>query len=125
MFIALKEALLKYKKLKVLGLCFGHQALAKMYGGKVDKYNLYAGIEKIQFRKEKLLSYPYFSNILKFDHDLFISEYHGDSVSKIPNSFISIAGSDSCIHESMISEDGRCLSFQFHAEYTNSYTRGY
>lgn len=25
----------------------------------------------------------------------------------------------------MLSKDGRCLSFQFHAEYTNQYTKGY
>ena len=40
----LKEALPKCPKLKVLGLCFGHQALAKMYGGKVSQYDLVNGI---------------------------------------------------------------------------------
>lgn len=45
------EGLKKNKKLKLLGICFGHQAIASYYGGKVIKKMLTAGIEKVKFHK--------------------------------------------------------------------------
>ena len=60
MLAILKECLKKDEKLKVLGLCFGHQSLTKMYGGKVEKLPRYAGIEKIKFDKSIVSKLPYF-----------------------------------------------------------------
>lgn len=36
-------------KLKILGICFGHQALAQMFGGKIVQKNLLTGVERIDF----------------------------------------------------------------------------
>lgn len=45
----IKQGLKTNKKLKVLGLCFGHQAIAKYFGGSVERRDLYSGIEVIKF----------------------------------------------------------------------------
>lgn len=41
----LKKAIKNNPKLKVLGTCFGHQAITKMFGGKVAKKSLITGVE--------------------------------------------------------------------------------
>lgn len=40
----LNEGVQKNKKLKILGICFGHQAIALYNGGKVVKRELYPGV---------------------------------------------------------------------------------
>ena len=38
-------------KLKIIGLCFGHQAISKYFGAKVEPKPLVAGIERIFFKE--------------------------------------------------------------------------
>jgi anthranilate/para-aminobenzoate synthase component II len=45
----LKEAVKVNPKLKILGICFGHQVLAKMFGGKIVQKKQIAGVERIHF----------------------------------------------------------------------------
>ena len=52
-------------------------------------------------------------------------EFHNDYVTKIPSNFLVLGKSSSCEVESMISKDGRCLTFQFHCEYTYGYTKDF
>jgi GMP synthase-like glutamine amidotransferase len=37
----------KNKKLKVLGICFGHQLLSKYFGSKLEKKGRIGGIERV------------------------------------------------------------------------------
>jgi GMP synthase-like glutamine amidotransferase len=40
----LESGLKMNKNLRLLGLCFGHQAIAKHFGGEVERKNPYSGI---------------------------------------------------------------------------------
>lgn len=46
--INLDKAMKINLKLRILGVCFGHQAIAQFYGSKIEKTGRKGGIEKIQ-----------------------------------------------------------------------------
>ena len=79
------------KGLPVLGICFGHQILSKLNGGKVkqSKHREF-GLANIYKKKDSLLTKKFFNN--KNINKVWMS--HADQVSKLPNNFSVIASSD-------------------------------
>lgn len=57
-----KQAVDKNQKLRIVGFCFGHQFLAKAFGGKVIKKVKIAGIENIKFNSEVGKSFGLLNN---------------------------------------------------------------
>ena len=52
-----------------------------------------------------------------------LSQVHGDFVVSVPKGFVKIGSSNTCEIESMISEDMRIFTVQFHPEYSSEYWR--
>ena len=97
----------------LLGICLGHQAIAKYMGGEV-KGSDFAGYAKIKIKLKHV----------KGEGDLFhgigneihVWESHKDEVVKLPGNFISIAGSDICEIEAMMHSEKPVYGVQFHPE---------
>ena len=78
------------KGIPVLGICFGHQILSKLNGGKVkhSKHREF-GLANIYKKKDSLL----IRNIFKNKKKIKVWMSHADQVSKIPKNFCVIASS--------------------------------
>lgn len=75
-------------KKKLLGICFGHQAIAMALGGKVSLSEKGWGIGHYQ---NKWHNQP-----RSYDDDLVLLSFHQDQVESLPDGFETLAGSDFC-----------------------------
>lgn len=98
----------------VLGICYGHQVMAHMLGGAVNK-----GKHR-EFGKE-ILDIKDRRGIFK---DLFSKEIvwfsHGDQVTKLPNGFKGAAFTDICKYASFANKKNKLFGIQFHPEVTHT-----
>lgn len=94
----------------ILGICYGHQLLAHMLGGKVKlgKVKEY-GSAKLKLQGKSML----FENVKK-NTGVWMS--HGDSVSRVPKNFSVIASTPDCPVTAMADEKNRFYGLQFHPE---------
>ena len=99
--------------LPILGLCYGHQLLADMYGGKVES----GQAREYGLAKLEVVSAPIFSGVKKTSN-VWMS--HGDHVSKLPNGFKQIAKSASESIAAMYHPAKNFYGFQFHPEVAHS-----
>lgn len=114
-----KDAVLLDKKMfdlniPVLGVCYGMQLIAKLFGGKVSKGS--SG----EYGKAKLditqINSKLFSKV-KTPSTVWMS--HFDEVKKLPKNFEAVATSDSCI-AAMQNEASNVYAIQFHPEVSHS-----
>jgi GMP synthase (glutamine-hydrolysing) len=97
-------------KTPLLGICFGHQLIAHILGGKVEKgKSAEYGITKITVDNEDTL----FKGVEK-EFDAWAS--HFDEVKAMPPGFIALAHSETCEYEAMRHEKELIFSVQFHPE---------
>jgi GMP synthase (glutamine-hydrolysing) len=94
----------------ILGICFGHQMIAQVFGAKVEK--------------GKSAEYGT-SEIIVDEPDIILSGMpkrftawvsHFDEVKELPKGFIALAHSDTCPIEAMRHESRPIFSVQFHPE---------
>ncbi len=99
-------------KIPILGICYGHQLLAKMIGGEIESgENKEYGFTNIICRTEAVLFHG-----LEKEQKVWMS--HGDYVCRLPKDFKITASSDSikiAAYESEI-----YFGFQFHPEVTHT-----
>lgn len=102
-------------ELKLVGICFGHQAIAQALGGKVEPCpkGWGGGVRTSRIIHPKAASY-----FPKGKLSLYYN--HNDQVVELPPHAERIATSDFCENEAFII-GSRVLCFQGHPEYTKEY----
>ncbi len=94
----------------LLGVCFGHQLIAHVLEGKVEKgKSAEYGIAKIMIDEEDEI----FRGI---PHEMNAWISHFDEVKVMPAEFIALAHSDTCKVEAMRHKEKKIFGLQFHPE---------
>lgn len=97
----------------IMGVCYGHQLMAKMLGGLVVSSDREYGPTKIEIND--MAGVGIFTDAgIKACHTVWMS--HGDSVSLMPLGFRSIARTEKCAIAAMVDSERKFISFQFHPE---------
>lgn len=109
--------LLHHRQKKVIGICFGHQLIAKALGGKVIKSpkGWGVGINQSQMFQQKSWMHPFQNQF-----NLIIS--HQDQVVELPKDAEVLAGNDFCPYY-MLQIGNNLLTIQGHPEFTKEYSR--
>jgi len=121
-FIQILEQILANDKIKVMGVCFGHQIIAQTLGGTVSKREggFVRGTETVQL-SPALEALPAFKKFLAKGKSTFlISESHGREVSKLPPK-ATLGGISKTCGVEMYTVGDRVLCFQGHPEYSREY----
>ena len=101
----------------ILGICFGHQIIAKLMGGKVNKSKFREfGLAKIKKKKNSLLIKNFFSK--NNTNDVWMS--HADQVSRLPKEFKIIASSKNSKLTIIENYKNKIYGVQFHPEVTHT-----
>ena len=101
----------------VLGICFGHQILSKLNGGKVkqSKHREF-GLANVLKKNSSILTSNFFGN--KKSKQVWMS--HADQVSKLPKNFKIIASSTNSKFAIVENKTKKYYGVQFHPEVTHT-----
>ena len=105
------------KGVPVLGICFGHQIISKLNGGKVkqSKYREF-GLANISKKNNSLL----IKNLFKKKKIIKVWMSHADQVSKLPKNFKVIASSENSKFAVVENKLKNYYGVQFHPEVTHT-----
>ena len=101
----------------ILGICFGHQILSKLNGGRVkqSKHREF-GLANIYKKSESLLTKNFFNK--KKSKRVWMS--HADQVSKLPKNFKLVASSKNSKFAIVENKQKKFYGIQFHPEVTHT-----
>ena len=104
-------------RIPVLGICFGHQILSKLNGGKVkqSKHREF-GLANIYKKGNSLLTKNFFGK--KKSKKVWMS--HADQVSKLPRNFKVVSSSTNSKYAIVENKLKRFYGIQFHPEVTHT-----
>lgn len=108
---------LNERQKKLVGICFGHQAIAQALGGRTEKARAGWGVG---LHRHRFLQRPAWFDEGDAEFPVLVS--HRDQVVDIANGAQVLAGSDFCPN-AVCQVDKHILSFQGHPEFTNDYSR--
>jgi len=100
-------------ELPVLGICHGHQLIAKAHGANILSGDYILGFEKIQVLEPDIL----FSGWKRGDY-LTVREVHEDYIEELPKDFQLLATSETCRVEAFKHRSRPLFGVQFHPEIT-------
>ena len=105
------------KGIPVLGICFGHQILSKLNGGKVKKSkHREFGLVNLYKKRDSLLTKNFFNS--KNTAKVWMS--HADQVSKLPKNFRVISSSQNSKFAIIENKQKNFYGVQFHPEVTHT-----
>lgn len=102
---------------KLLGVCFGHQLLALLLGGKVERAPQGWGIGVHHYHMDRKPSW-----MTPVQDDLTMLVSHQDQVTQLPSNATLLASSDFCPIAAYYIGD-QVLCFQGHPEFVHDYSR--
>ena len=104
-------------EIPILGICFGHQILSKLNGGRVkqSKFREF-GLANIYKKKDSILTKNFFNK--KNTNSVWMS--HADQVSKLPKNFTVIASSQNSKFAIIENKLKKYYGVQFHPEVTHT-----
>eukprot|EP01117_Protostelium_nocturnum_P015879 TRINITY_DN6192_c0_g1_i1.p1 TRINITY_DN6192_c0_g1~~TRINITY_DN6192_c0_g1_i1.p1 ORF type:complete len:253 (+),score=81.23 TRINITY_DN6192_c0_g1_i1:121-879(+) len=99
-------------KKKIVGICFGHQAIAQAMGGKVEKVGWNLSHEIVRVKKE-----------FKEKYSFPVEEYgilcvHQDQVTQVPPNFKVWSENDFCVNQGLLHDDETIFTIQAHPEFS-------
>ncbi len=101
----------------IFGICFGHQILSKLNGGRVKQSrHREFGLANIFKKKESLLT----TGIFKSGKNIKVWMSHADQVSKLPKNFDTIASSQNSKFAIVENKIKKFYGVQFHPEVTHT-----
>ena len=101
---------------KLVGVCFGHQAMAQAFGGQVNNSPKCWGIGLHSYGVEA--DRPWMDQAPAFA----LSASHQDQVVELPPGASVIAGNDFCQMGTLAYDDGMSISCQLHPEFAPDYS---
>jgi|GEM_PF-1252278 len=106
----------------VLGICFGHQALACALGGDTSRFENRADKVAITALSEGA-RHPVFKELLPggIGSGLEVLVYHADHVVRLPEGFRPLFTSDYCAYQGMAHAQWPIVSLQSHPEMTSKF----
>lgn len=102
------------KRQVLVGICFGHQVIARALGGRVAKFDGGWGVGVHHYQIADNVETPLTQK------DIALCAFHQDQVLEKPEKMTSFLSSDFCQHAGLIYED-RILTFQGHPEFSKAY----
>jgi GMP synthase-like glutamine amidotransferase len=108
------RSLNEHKKF-LLGVCFGHQIIAKALGGDVSKAEIgwVTGLQSYIFHD----NFPWLRNL---NQDVKLIHSHQDQITKLPDQATLVASNEN-VPIAMYFIDNHIMSIQGHPEFTNEY----
>jgi len=98
----------------MLGICYGHQIIAQILGGKVHRG------EKREFGKETLSINSRSGIFSSMGKKEIVWFSHGDEIIKLPKNFKAIASTKNCKNAAIADVDKKIWGIQFHPEVTHT-----
>jgi GMP synthase-like glutamine amidotransferase len=123
------EKLLKQDRIRIIGVCFGHQIIGRAAGVKVGRSE--GGWEvsvlpveltekgKEIFKQDTLVRFPSLSPLLVLIDSQSIHQMHRDVVFEYPEGVEALGGSPRCLVQGMYKKGG-FISVQGHPEFTEA-----